>query len=276
MSNLLSLFKFRITRNSLKENNENHYSSLLLGWNKKGNHFLSIERNQFDTLSIWDMWNNKSVRSILMKGNDMVSAAYNEKIDRVALVRKDNKISFYDISYDIKLSGHLDINMRISGIKYSLDGKKLLIVSEHNLYSYDLEKNICNYLFHNDGPIHSDLIMPTVDGVYLIEGKDIIFCSYEGTCVRESCLPDEIKHSCLDSGENIIFFVYSGSPHCLYSYDINLKNISYLAKSVKIITGLTKHPELSLIGINYDLKKLSSSIYSFHYSELINTMKKTG
>jgi hypothetical protein len=274
MSKILSLFKgFNGIKSQNNEKKCNDGLSFLLGWNKKGNHFLSIVRSNFDTLNIWDVWNNRSVRSILMKGHDLITAAYNDKLDQVVLLKKDRTISFYDIQYDIKLIETLDFKMEITGLKFTPDGENLLLVSEHNLYIYSLINKTCSFLFHNFGPIAPDLIMPTQDGIYFIDGKDLITIKYGHAPKRESIFPDDIKYCCIDAKENLIFFVYSGSPSCLYLYDLKNNSINYLAKSTKAITGMTMHPDLPIIGMNYDLKRSSSGIFSFHYLELIGPTK---
>ncbi len=274
MSKILSLFKnFNGIKSQNNEKRSNDALSFLLGWNKKGNHFLSIVRSNFDTLNIWDVWNNRSVRSILMKGHDLITAAYNDKLDQVALLKMDRTISFYDIEYDIKLIETLDFQMQITGLKFTPDGESLLLVSEHNLYLYNLKNKTCSFLFHNKGTIASELLMPTQDGIYLIDGKDLITIKYGFSPKRDSIFPDEIKYCCIDAKANLLFFVYSGSPSCLYMYDLKTNSINYLAKSTKAITGMTMHPDLPIIGMNYDLKRSSSGIFSFHYMELIGSVK---
>jgi WD40 repeat protein len=163
--------------------------------------------------------------------------------------------------------------MQITGLKFTPDGESLLLVSEQNLYKYNLKEKTCHFLFHNIGLISPDLLIPSPDGVYLINGKDLITYKYGTSSISESIFPDEIKYCCFDPKEELLFFVYAGSPSCLYLYNLKSKNIVYLAKSTKPITGMTMHPDLPIIGMNYDLKRSSSGIFSFHYMELINPIK---
>ena len=208
-----------------------------------------------------------------MKANDLITAAYNDKLDQVAVLKKDQTISFYDIQYDIKLIETLDFKMQISGLKFSPDGENLFLVSQKNLYKYNLKDKTCHFLFHNNGLISHELLMPTQEGVYIINGRDLITYKYGDKPLVETIFPDEVKYCCIDSKEKLLFFVYAGSPSCLYLYDLKSNHINYLAKSTKAITGMTMHPDLPIIGMNYDLKRSSTGIFSFQYMELINPIK---
>lgn len=274
MKVISNIIKFLRSKHSVQKKSDLNLRPLFLGWNSKGNYFLTITRENFDTLNVWDVWSNKMARSILMKGHDLIGATFSDVLNRVALLRSDNIIYFYDVCYDLKAVGHLNLNMALTGISYSPRGDKLILVSDHNLYVYDLKLNCCKFIFHNNSTIHSDLLMPTDDGVFLIEDKKMIFCSYDGTKEDHTYLPDDILHSCLDIYDGIVLFTYLGSPECLYTYEISSKKISFLAKCTKPIAGMVKHPQLPIIGLSYDIKKNYSSIFTFQYNEFIHSLKK--